>query len=98
MTPPDPSSLARFARKYIWWTTADVAVTMPERIVAQVMNIGDYDDVQALASLAGEDYLREVLQHAEIGQFTPRSWAYWHYRLGLAAPGHVPAMPTRAFA
>ena len=98
MTPPDPSSLTRLARKYIWWTTPDVAVTMPERIVAQVMNIGDYDDVQALATLAGEDYLRTVLQQAEIGQFTPRSWAYWHYRLGLAAPGHVPAMPTRAFA
>lgn len=95
MTPPDPASLTGLARKYIWWTTPDVAITMPERVVAHVMNIGDYDDVQALAMLAGDDYFREVLRHAEIGQFTPRSWAYWHYRLGLAAPGHVPAMPTR---
>ena len=98
MTPLHPTTLTRFARKYIWWTTPDVAVTMPERVVAQVMNIGDYEDVQALATLAGDDYLRTVLAHAEIGQFTPRSWAYWHYRLGLAAPGHVPAMPTRTFA
>lgn len=98
MTPPDPASLTRLARKYIWWTTPDVALTMPERVVAQVMDIGDYDDVHALAMLAGDDYLRAVLRHAEIGQFTPRSWAYWHYRLGLAAPGHVPAMPTRTFA
>ena len=98
MTTPDPISLARLAQKYIWWTTPDVAVTMPERVVAHVMNIGDHDDMHALATLAGDDYLRTVLQHAEIGQFTPRSWAYWHYRLGLAAPGHLPAMPTRIFA
>lgn len=71
---------------------------MPERVVAQVMNIGDYDDVLALATLTGEDYLRGVLRAAEIGQFSPRSWAYWHYRLGLALPDHVPAMPTRAVA
>ena len=94
----DPTILERFARKYVWWVTADVAVAMPERVVAQVMNIGDYDDVQALATLAGDDYLRAVLQQAETGQFTPRSWAYWHYRLGLATPGHVPAMPTRIVA
>jgi hypothetical protein len=98
MMPSDPTIVARFAQKYVWWVTADVAVTMPERVVAHVMNIGDYDDVQALATLAGDDYLRAVLQQAEIGQFTPRSWAYWHYRLGLATPGHVPAMPTRTFA
>jgi hypothetical protein len=98
MTPPEPASLTGFARKYVWWLTPDMAVTMPERVVAQVMNIGDYDDVQKLVTLAGDDYLRAVLQRAEVGQFTPRSWAYWHYRLGLADPGNVPAMPTRAFA
>jgi hypothetical protein len=71
---------------------------MPERVAAQVMNIGDYDDVQTLATLVGDEYLRAVLRQAEIGQFTPRSWAYWHYRLGLAAPDHVPAMPERLLA
>ena len=98
MTPLDPIVLARLAQKYVWWTTPNVAVTMPERVVAHVMNIGDYDDVQTLATLVGDTYLRTVLQQAKIGQFTPRSWAYWHYRLGLAAPGHLPAMPRRMFA
>lgn len=87
-----------FARKYIWWMTPAEAITMPERVVAQIMNIGDYDDVQALATLAGDAYLRSVLRQAEIGQFTPRSWAYWHYRLGLAEPGHVPPLPVRTLA
>lgn len=71
---------------------------MPERVAAQVMNIGDYDDVQALATLVGDDYLPAVLRLGEIGQFTSRSWAYWHYRLGLASPDRVPPMPARTFA
>lgn len=93
--PLDPELLARLARKYVWWKTPDEAMEMPERVVAQVMNIGDYDDVAMLAEEVGDDYLRGVLTRAEIGQFSARSWAYWHYRLGLAAPGQVPAMPTR---
>lgn len=71
---------------------------MPERVAAQAMNIGDYDDVQALSTLAGDDYLRAVLRQAEVGQFTPRSWAYWHYRLGLASLDQVRPMPVRTFA
>ena len=69
---------------------------MPQRVVAHVMNLGDFDDMQGLAVQVGDDYLREVLRHAEIGQFNERSWAYWHYRLGLAKLGQVPVMPKRS--
>jgi len=94
----NPEALKPLARKYIWWKTPDVAVTTPERVVAQVMNIGDYADVQSLALLVGDEVLREILTHAEAGQFNERSWAYWHYRLGLSSVGHVPALPVRRFA
>jgi len=79
----DQEALKPFARKYIWWKTADDAVTTPERVIAQVMNIGDYADVQALVSQVGEEALRHVLTHAQAGQFNERSWTYWHYRLEL---------------
>ena len=91
-------TLLRFAAKYIWWKTPEEAVVMPERVIAQVMNIGDYADVQALVSQVGDEVLREVLTHAEAGQFNERSWAYWHYRLGLSGVDHVPALPVRRFA
>ncbi len=97
MIPIDRSALKPFAGKYIWWKTTDEAVTMPERVIAQVMNIGDYDDIQALAALLGDDGLREVLTHAEAGQFDERSWAYWHYRLGLAEVERLPPLPRRSF-
>ena len=90
--------LKSLARKYVWWKTPEEAVLMPERVIAQVMNIGDYSDVQRLASQVGDEVLRDVLTRAEAGQFNERSWAYWHYRLGLSSPGHVPALPERRFA
>lgn len=91
----DQHLLKEFASKYIWWKTVEEAIAYPDRIIAQVMDIGDYEDVQTLSKEVGEKYLRQVLSHAEIGQFNARSWAYWHYRLDLAKPGHVPPMPTR---
>lgn len=87
--------LKRWATKYIWWKTAGEALRMPERIIAQVMNIGDYDDVQEMVRTLGDEALCDVLRSAEAGMFNERSWVYWHYRLGLAAPGHVPPLPAR---
>jgi len=91
----DTELLHRLASKYLWWKRPEDAALAPERVAAQVMNVGDYDDVQELASRAGDDYMRDVIAHAEIGQFNERSWAYWHYRLGLAKLGHVPPLPSR---
>jgi len=89
--------LKRLARKYIWWKTADEAVRNPERVMIQVMNLGDYADVEELADLVGDPVLRQALVNAEAGQFNERGWAYWHYRLGLAELDEVPPMPVRNF-
>ena len=97
MAPIDQNVLKSYASKYIWWKTPEDAVSMPERVVAQVMNIGDFDDMQALAREAGDEFLRNVIWHAQAGQFDERSWAYWHYRLGLAELEQVPPLPVRSF-
>ena len=95
MKPLRTETLLPLAAKYIWWKTPEEAVLRPDRIITQVMNIGDYDDVQALVHQVDEAYLHEILQGAEAGQFSEKSWAYWHYRLGLSEPGCVPALPQR---
>lgn len=62
------------------------------------MNIGEYDDLLALIEIFGEETLREVVRHAEPGEFSARSWAYWHYRLvPLAADAPIPPLPARSF-
>ena len=93
--PLKTEALLRFAAKYVWWKPPEEAIRQPLRVVAQVMNIGDYDDVQDMANQVDEDYLKTVLQGAEAGQFNERSWAYWHYRLRLSPPGNLPALPQR---
>ncbi len=98
MKPLEQEALQRWAVKYVWWKAPDEALAHPERIVAQIMNIGDYDDVRALFKLVDEEYLRAVLQRAEAGEFNERSWAYWHYRLGVSEPGEVIAIPERRVA
>jgi len=70
---------------------------MPEQVIAQVMNIGDYADVQSLVSQLGEEVLRKVLVQAQAGQFNERSWTYWHYRLGLSSLEQIPPLPVRSF-
>jgi hypothetical protein len=93
----DREALEALARKYVWWKTPAEALARPERIIAQVMDIGDWADVRTLEWAAGEPMLREVLTHAGAGQFNARSWAFWHYRLGLATIDRVPPLPTRHF-
>ncbi len=88
--------LARLAH-YIWWKTPEEVLQYPDRLVAQVMNIGFYKDACYLIDLLGEDKMRHVLQHAEIGQFNERSWSYWHYRLTNVKLGKVPPMPKRIY-
>lgn len=93
-----PTLLTHLAHKYIWWKTPAQALISPMRVIAQVMNVGDYADVQAMANEVGNEVLAQVLIHAEAGQFDERSWAYWHYRLGLADIDAVPRLPSRRFA
>ncbi len=92
------ASLKRFAAKYVWWRTPEEAVKFPRIVVAQVMELGDYDDVLKLMKIVGKGYLCSVLREAEAGMFSPRSWHYWHYRLGLAGLGEVPPLPLRKVA
>ena len=98
VSPEALDALKGFAASYIWWKSPGDAVASPDRVIAQVMDIGDYDDVLRLAALIGDDRLRQVLARAQPGWFSERSWTYWHLRLGLAPPGALPARAARHFA
>lgn len=90
--------LWRLAGKYVWWKTPEEALAFRRRLVAQVMDSGDYSDILALAAAVGDGELRDALVRAGAGEFNPRSWAYWHYRLELARVDEVPPLPVRRFA
>lgn len=91
------SFLKTMAKRYIWWKSPQEALADPDRILAQVMNIGDFDDALEMTELFEEERLRQILRNAEAGWFNERSWSYWHYRLGMADIDQVPSIPVRRF-
>jgi hypothetical protein len=87
--------LKHFAAKYVWWKTTEGSCDFPKRIIAQVMELGDYDDVLLLLEYFSTEELIDVLKTAEAGIFSHRSWNYWHYKLNLSRLGSVPPLPKR---
>jgi hypothetical protein len=93
-----PEPVRALARRYIWWLSPDEALALPLRVVAQVMDIGTMDDCAILQEYFRHSDLRKALKNAEPGWFRPRSWAFWHYRLGVVNwGGEVPLLPARSF-
>lgn len=83
-------------KKYIWWKTPLEALDFPDRVIAQVMDIGDFDDIILITNHLGEETLHQVLTQAQAGWLRPKSWYFWHYRLGLCDEEDlVPPMPQR---
>jgi hypothetical protein len=89
--------LRPMAARLIWWEPAEQALRRPERVIAQVMEIGDCDTVLQLRRSLGDARLAQVLQQAEAGWFSPRSWSYWQRKLGVTPAGPVPPLPLRRF-
>ncbi len=90
----DNTDLLPFVR-YLWWMTPEEALRDPYRLIAQVMDLGDYKDVERMREALGDEPLKETLHRAQAGWFRPRSWHSWHYRLGLAEVDQVPPLPAR---
>jgi len=94
-TGPSPILIKRMAQRYIWWQPPEVSVADPQRVIAQVMDVGTLEDIQALAEAVGRNTLTGVLKHARPGWFRPRSWAFWHIALELTPAGRTPPIPSR---
>ena len=94
---PEPAArlLRALARKYLWWLSGAEVEARPDLAITQTMELGDYEDVLRLEAVLGRERFAQALRRAEAGRFSERSWAYWHYRLGLAQPGRVPKLPKR---
>lgn len=90
-----PSALiASLAEKYMWWPGLGASGHSEERIIAQVMDIGTYEDILRLETALGRERLADVLRQAQPGWISARSWAFWRGRLlaqaGLQTPEHPP--------
>ena len=92
---PEARLLQELARKYVWWLSPAEVGARPDLAITQTMELGDFEDQRRLEASLGHDELARALRGAAAGRLSPRSWAYWHYRLRLAKPGRVPPLPRR---
>jgi len=90
--------LQKFGRKYFWWKSIDGQPFPDDRIIAQTMNLGTYDDILLLEQTVGKPRLVEIMLQAEPGWFNDRSWEFWRGRLTFATGAVIPdKAPRRAF-
>jgi hypothetical protein len=100
MTTSDVSeaAIAEFGRKYLWWKPVGGQPHSEDRIIAQTMNLGTYDDILLLEQAVGKSRLVEIMLHAEPGWISDRSWEFWRGRLSFATGAVIPdKAPRRSF-
>jgi hypothetical protein len=100
MTTNDASeeTIAGLGRKYLWWQPVGGQPHSEDRIIAQTMNLGTYDDILLLEQAVGRVRLVEIMLHAEPGWIGDRSWEFWRGRLSFATGAAIPGRaPRRAF-
>ena len=80
LVPPSSTELEDLLRplaaQLIWWQPADISLRNPDRVIAQVLDLGTFEAGQRLRQVLGDRRLAQVLQRAEAGWFSPRSWNY----------------------
>src|SRR5215210_4420605 len=90
--------IAEFGRKYLWWEAVGGQPHSEQRIIAQTMNLGTYDDLLLLEQTIGHARLVQIMLQAEPGWISDRSWEFWRGRLSFATGAAIPdKAPRRAF-
>jgi hypothetical protein len=79
--------IAEFGRKYLWWKPVGEDPHSEDRIIAQTMNRGTYDDILLLEQTVGKSRLVEIMLHAEPGWINDRFWEFWRGRLSFDGSG-----------
>lgn len=90
--------LIGFGRKYLWWKPVGDVAFSEDRIIAQTMNLGTYEDILLLEQVVGRPRLLKVMLGAEPGWLNDRSWEFWRGRLSHATGAAIPEnAPQRSF-
>lgn len=96
--PEQAARVAQIAQPYLWWAPADGQSHGFARMVAQIMNLGTYDDILRLEEAVEPQVLAAVMIDAQPGWFDARSWAFWRGRLGFRIGVELPeTSPKRRF-
>ena len=87
--------IARLGCKYLWWQPVDGRSHSEDRMIAQTMNFGTYEDILLHERSAGQARLADVMLRAEPGWINDRSWEFWRGRLSFAIGAVIPPKPPQ---
>ncbi len=90
---PVTAELEQVARRVIWFEDPAEALSDPVRFIAYAMTYAVHEDMNVIRRHVSDDELREALNNAPPGIIDPRSWNYWHLKLGQYP---APKMSARA--
>jgi hypothetical protein len=82
--------IGELGRRYMWWQPVDGGRHSYERIIAQAMNLGTFDDIRRLEDIIGPARLADVMLQAAPVWISDRSWEFWRCRLSLALGTELP--------
>ena len=80
-SPEQAAFVSELARPYLWWPSVGDALHGFVREVAQIMNLGRYEDILRLEAAVDGATLAAVMLEAQPGWFDARSWEFWRGRL-----------------
>jgi hypothetical protein len=87
--------LGSLAPRYVWWLLEGSNEDRTDRTLAQIMNLGTYQDIRAIEAVFSNKELIAVMARAQPGWFSDRSWEFWRGRLSTSADDAIPAKPPR---
>ncbi len=79
---PLSQEIKAVAGRVIWFEEPEKAVTDPVRFLTYAMTYGSHKDIATIRRHVTDDDLRAALDHPPPGIMDPRSWSYWHLKLG----------------
>ena len=87
--------IAELGRRYLWWEPVGNQPHSEERVIAQAMDLGTFDDIRRMEKTLGSERLAQVMLQAAPGWFSDRSWEFWRGRLSLALGKQIPEEAPR---
>jgi len=89
----EPTPLRSIAARVCWWQPPEATLADTPLFLCRVMTFGTWDDAGFCLEHFGREAFKSALRAAPPGLLDPRSWHYWHNRLGMLP---VPEPPVRA--
>ncbi|HDN27932.1 MAG TPA: hypothetical protein ENG03_12730 [Thioploca sp.] len=84
-------TLKQVASRLIWWQPPEISIKNSKRLITQVMEYGNLEDVQAMLYDINREEIIDALDNPLPGVMTAKSWHFWHIYFGKP----VPPLPKR---